>query len=342
MTSVGSTEQQFWQALNEVSAPELGGQVAAEWVSVEGKQATLTVPFAVTDESLQPLQQHAVLGQWQWQKQIKVAKLRNSQPDLPMTFGNVIVVSSGKGGVGKSSVSVNLALALQQMGAKVGLLDADIYGPSIATMMGGQDSPLEFTENNKMLPKQRWDIAVNSLGYLVQPGDATIWRGPMASGALQQLFNDTRWGSLDYLIVDMPPGTGDVQLTLAQKLPVTGAIVVTTPQTIALADAEKGIAMFNKVSVPLVGIIENMSYFSCPSCGHEEPIFGSEGGLRVAKEHNIPLLGQWPLQRQLRESLDGQQPFIRQHPEHPLAREIFATAQRTARHLYFQRQAESQ
>ena len=308
-----------------------------DWVTGSGKQRVLNLPFTAGESLLDAIRKDAQLGQFEWQLNCQVKKLKNSQPELPLTTGNVIVVSSGKGGVGKSSVSVNLALALSQSGARVGLLDADIYGPSIPTMLGGSDLPMELTKNNKMQPLLRHGLYVHSLGYLVDDNDATIWRGPMASGALQQLYNDTAWPALDYLIVDMPPGTGDIQLTMAQKLPVTGAVVVTTPQTVALKDAEKGVAMFEKLNIPLVGILENMSYYQCPSCGYEDSVFGKNGGAVMAAEHNLPLLGQWPLNSELRESLDGDTPLLLAQPQHPLSQLILNSAQQVAANLYYQR-----
>ncbi|WP_300317655.1 iron-sulfur cluster carrier protein ApbC [Idiomarina sp.] len=307
-----------------------------EWVTGSGNTRVLNVPFAAGEPLLKSLKEQDELAGFDWEINSQVEKLRNSQPDLPLTTGNVIVVSSGKGGVGKSSVSVNLALALSKLGAKVGLLDADIYGPSIPTMLGKGAKEPELTANNKMVPMERHGIYVHSLGYLVDEKDATIWRGPMASGALQQLYKDTAWPNLDYLIVDMPPGTGDIQLTMAQKLPVTGAIVVTTPQSVALRDAEKGIAMFNKLNIPMIGVLENMSYYQCPSCGHEDPVFGQGGGFDIAKENKLPVLGQWPLSTELRDSLDGNEPLLLKQPEHKLSQLILESAQYVAANLYYQ------
>lgn len=307
-----------------------------EWVTGSGDTRVLNVPFAAGEPLLKSLKESQDMGKYHWEISSRVEKLKNSQPDLPLTTGNVIVVSSGKGGVGKSSVSVNLALALSQLGAKVGLLDADIYGPSIPTMLGRNTTEPELTANNKMVPMERHGIYVHSLGYLVDEKDATIWRGPMASGALQQLYKDTAWPNLDYLIVDMPPGTGDIQLTMAQKLPITGAIVVTTPQSVALRDAEKGIAMFNKLDIPMIGVLENMSYYQCPSCGYEDPVFGEGGGLAIAEDSCLPVLGQWPLSTELRDSLDGNEPLLLKQPQHKLSQLIMASAQQVAANLYFQ------
>ncbi len=325
-------------ALEGLELPGWTGVIPASWIQVSDGQATLTLPFAAGDSILQPFRDDPELGQLSWERKLKIEKLRNSQPELPMIYGNVIVVSSGKGGVGKSSVSVQLALALAEFGARVGILDADVYGPSLPTMLGGLDDKLQFNEQQKMIPHQRHGIAVSSLGYLTEAKDAAIWRGPMASAALQQLFRDTKWPALDYLIVDMPPGTGDIQLTFAQKLPITGAVVVTTPQTVALADAEKGISMFRKVGVPITGLIENMSFFECGQCGHREAIFGTEGGARVAAAEQVPLLGQWPLASRLRAGLDEGQPLLISDPADPLCEIMRNSAQQLSMQLYQQAQ----
>ena len=231
---------------------------------------------------------------------------------------NIIAVASGKGGVGKYSTSVNLALALQAEGARVGLLDADIYGPSQPTMLGCHDQPEQVGEK-QLKPVQAHGLATMSIGYLVDEKTAMVWRGPMVTSALMQLLNDTQWPDLDYLIVDMPPGTGDVQLTLAQKVPVAGSVIVTTPQNIALLDAQKAISMFDKVSVPILGVVENMSTHVCSNCGHEEALFGSGGGARIAGEYHVPLLGQLPLNPVIREDLDQGTPTVAQDPDGAIA-----------------------
>ncbi|WP_342753886.1 iron-sulfur cluster carrier protein ApbC [Pantoea sp. MBD-2R] len=228
---------------------------------------------------------------------------------------NIIAVSSGKGGVGKSSTAVNLALALAAEGAKVGLLDADIYGPSVPDMLGTTDERPTSPDGTHMAPIMAHGLATNSIGYLVTDDNAMVWRGPMASKALMQLLNETLWPELDYLVLDMPPGTGDIQLTLAQNVPVTGAVVVTTPQDIALIDARKGIVMFEKVNVPVLGIVENMSMHICSNCGHHEPIFGSGGAQRLAEQYHTRLLSQLPLHITLREDLDDGQPTVIRRPD---------------------------
>ena len=223
---------------------------------------------------------------------------------------NVILVSSGKGGVGKSTTTVNLALALQQKGLKVGVLDADIYGPSIPTMLGNAGKT-PMIENEHFVPLDAYGLAVLSIGHLTGDHNTPVaWRGPKATGALMQLFNQTLWPDLDVLVIDMPPGTGDIQLTLAQRIPVTGAVIVTTPQNVALMDATKGIELFNRVNIPVLGVIENMSTHICSNCGYEEQIFGVGGGDKLSEQYHIPLLGRLPLNVQIRENADSGKPSV--------------------------------
>ncbi len=227
---------------------------------------------------------------------------------------NIIAIASGKGGVGKSTTSVNLALALAAEGATVGILDADIYGPSIPTMLGLSGYP-ESQDNKTMMPKVSYGIQTISIGYLIEPDQPMIWRGPMVTNALQQLLNDTNWADVDYLIVDLPPGTGDIQLTLSQQIPVSGAVIVTTPQDIALIDAQRGLGMFEKVNVPVLGVVENMSMHICSECGHEEAIFGTGGGAAMAEKNNIELLGSLPLDMHIREFADCGRPTVVADPD---------------------------
>ncbi|MCR8923931.1 iron-sulfur cluster carrier protein ApbC [Dasania sp. GY-MA-18] len=233
---------------------------------------------------------------------------------------NIIAVASGKGGVGKSTTSVNLALALVREGAKVGLLDADIYGPSQALMLGVAEGTRPEPHGDKgMQPISAHGLQSMSMGYLVTEQTPMVWRGPMASGALEQLLRQTHWQALDYLIIDMPPGTGDIQLTLSQRVPVAGSVVVTTPQDIALLDAKKGIEMFNKVKVPVLGVVENMATHICTACGHEEHIFGEGGGQRIAQQYGVPLLGALPLSLTIRQQTDAGQPSVIAEPEGKIA-----------------------
>ena len=223
---------------------------------------------------------------------------------------NIIAVASGKGGVGKSTTSVNLALALQAEGAKVGILDADIYGPSMPIMLGIPNAKPVSEDKKTILPLKAHGIEVMSIGFLVDEEQAMVWRGPMASSALQQIVRDTQWSDLDYLVVDLPPGTGDIQLTLAQKIPVTAAVIVTTPQDLALADAKKAVTMFEKVKIPVMGVVENMSTHICSNCGHQEAIFGEGGGSILSKDYNLPLLGRLPLAMSIRAQLDAGTPAL--------------------------------
>jgi ATP-binding protein involved in chromosome partitioning len=227
---------------------------------------------------------------------------------------NIIAVASGKGGVGKSTVAVNLALALSLEGATVGILDADIYGPSQPRMLGITGKP-DSPDGKSLAPMQSYHLQAMSIGFLIDEETPMIWRGPMVTQALEQLLNDTNWSELDYLIIDLPPGTGDTQLTLAQKVPVAGAIIVTTPQDIALLDARKGFKMFEKVEVPVLGIVENMSTHICSNCGHEEHIFGSGGGGRMAEQYGVDLLGQLPLDIRIREETDSGKPTVVADPQ---------------------------
>ena len=248
---------------------------------------------------------------------------------------NIIAVASGKGGVGKSTTAVNLALALAAEGAKVGLLDADIYGPSQPRMLGVSGQP-ESRDGRTLEPMQSYGLQAMSIGFLVDEETPMIWRGPMVTQALEQLLNDTNWDSLDYLVIDLPPGTGDTQLTLAQKVPVSGAVIVTTPQDIALLDARKGFKMFEKVEVPVLGIVENMSIHICSQCGHEEHIFGEGGGQRMATQYGVDFLGALPLDIRIREETDGGKPTVVAEPESRISQIYREIGRKTAAKLALQ------
>jgi ATP-binding protein involved in chromosome partitioning len=243
---------------------------------------------------------------------------------------NVIAVSSGKGGVGKSTVAVNLALALASDGASVGLLDADIYGPSQPHMVGLVGERPTTTDGTSMAPMSALGLQVMSIGFLIDPDQPMVWRGPMVTSALNQLLNQTSWRDLDYLIVDMPPGTGDIQLTLSQQVPVSGAVVVTTPQDIAAIDARKGLAMFRKVSIPVLGVIENMSTHICTACGHEEAIFGAGGADAMVRDFGVELLGRLPLDASIREQADSGNPTVASDPDSDAAEAFRSAARRMA------------
>ncbi len=242
---------------------------------------------------------------------------------------NIIAVASGKGGVGKSTTAVNLALALAAEGASVGMLDADIYGPSQPTMLGISGRP-ESKDGKSLEPMEGHGIQAISIGFLIDADTPMVWRGPMVTQALEQLLRDTRWRDLDYLIVDLPPGTGDIQLTLAQKVPVTGALIVTTPQDIALIDARKGLKMFEKVGIPILGVIENMAIHVCPQCGHESHIFGAGGADRMCRDYGTELLGQLPLDASIREQADSGRPTVVADPEGKIAEIYRRIARRSA------------
>ena len=260
----------------------------------------------------------------------------HGRPEMRPIAGisNIIAVASGKGGVGKSTTAVNLAVALAGTGARTGLLDADIYGPSVPRMMGlAGRQPMVDNEAKKMFPLENFGVRTMSIGYLIKEEDAMIWRGPMVAGALGQLLSDVNWGELDYLVVDLPPGTGDAQLTLVQQVPVSGAVIVTTPQDIALLDARKAIAMFRKVNVPVLGLVENMSVFICPHCGGESHIFDSGGAERLGQEQKVELLGRIPLDMQIREDADAGAPIVAAHADSPQAAAYRDLAGETAKRI---------
>ncbi|SIN93086.1 iron-sulfur cluster carrier protein ApbC [Salinivibrio sp. ES.052] len=327
--------------LNQFSHPQLVEQWASQphWVSADKNGFKVTFPFAAAsvmralEEWLNaqsaPLKQQFHLVQ-------RVAPLKSGDKSLIKGVKNLLVVSSAKGGVGKSTTAVNLALALQAEGASVGVVDADVYGPSLPIMLGAKDSEPQTHDGKLMEPVMRHGIASNSIGYLVPADNATVWRGPMASKAFAQLINETRWPELDYLVVDMPPGTGDIQLSLAQQFPVTGAIVVTTPQDLALADAIKGVAMFEKVEVPVLGVVENMSYHICSQCGHHEAIFGTGGAEKMAREQGVPVLAQVPLHVAIREDIDAGTPSMVARPGSDHAAVYQQMAATVASQLYWQ------
>jgi len=273
-----------------------GAEQARLQLSEQLQQAGFALPVSIS--VTQKIRSHRVQGELKPHAQIR----------------NIIAVGSGKGGVGKSTVSVNLALALAALGARTGILDADIYGPSQPTMLALHGRP-EITADKKMLPHRVHGLQVNSIGFLIDSDEPMIWRGPMVSQALQQLLNESQWDQLDYLIVDLPPGTGDIQLTLLQKVPVAAAVVVTTPQEVATLDAGKAVQMFAKLNVPTLGLVENMSQHICTACGHVESIFGSDGGQRLADRYDLPLLAQLPLDSCYREHVDAGLPTVAAAPQ---------------------------
>ena len=322
-----ATEKPFWTASQLSAALTVSGDVLHVRVTVGYPVAlTATTIEALIRSQLGPLAMPVTVNV---HSQIEAHVV---QRNLPLLKGvkNLIAVASGKGGVGKSSTAVNLALALSRHGAQVGLLDADIYGPSIPQMMGIGGQQPHSPDGKHIEALQAHGIALMSIGFLVDAESPMVWRGPMVTSALEQLLRDTLWGELDYLVVDMPPGTGDIQLTLAQKVPVTGSVIVTTPQDIALLDARKGIRMFEKVGVPIVGIVENMSIHICTHCGHAEPIFGEGGGAALGADYHVPLLGKLPLDLRIRVGLDAGQPIVAADPDSAISQEYLAIALKVA------------
>ena len=307
---------------------------ASKWCLVKKGEIQITLPFAaqtlkqgLIDKLVEAgintkkltISTHIIA------KQTKLARLTKVK--------NVIAVASGKGGVGKSTTSVNIAFALLQEGAKVGLLDADIYGPSVPIMLGNPKAQPSSEDQENMFPIEAFGLVANSIGYLIPADKATIWRGPMVSGALKHLINETIWPELDYLIVDMPPGTGDIQLTLSQQVPLTAVVMVTTPQDLALADAIKGIAMFEKVDIPILGLIENMSHYQCLNCGQQAHIFAEGGGKKLAAKYGVELLGQLPLDIRIRQHADGGKPLMIVESESALADNYRSAARAISKQL---------
>ncbi len=319
-----STREQISAALNTIPVPGTSWHVS-DIADIEGSCITVKVgyPIRKTKAVIEGQLKHALDAAGVSADIVVEQVIPSMQNEKSIqcvdSVKNIIAVASGKGGVGKSTTSVNLALALAYEGARVGILDADIYGPSVPHMLGlGQQRP-EVVNGTAIKPLIGHGIQSVSMGNLVTENTPMIWRGPMATGALQQLLNQTLWDDVDYLVVDLPPGTGDIQLTLSQSVPVSVSVVVTTPQDIALIDAKKGIEMFRKVSIPVSGVIENMAVHVCSQCGHQEAIFGEEGGSRLAEEFGSQLLGQLPLQKAIREQVDSGRPPLVVDPESPVS-----------------------
>ncbi|MBV1880831.1 MAG: iron-sulfur cluster carrier protein ApbC [Pseudomonadales bacterium] len=337
-------ENQVIEILNNWIDPELGVDLvsakAVQAVRIEDDAVAVDISlgFVASEALANRLKQEveAVLQPLAASVSVNVSwsvQPSNTNTNLPSLTGvkNVIAVASGKGGVGKSTTAVNLALALNHLGAKVGILDADIYGPSQPMMLGiPEGTHPDVVGENSFVPVAAHGLQSMSIGYLTTKNTPMVWRGPMASGALQQMLMQTLWKDVDYLIVDMPPGTGDIQLTLAQKAPVDGAVIVTTPQDIALLDARKGIEMFRKVNIPVIGVVENMAVHICKNCGQEETIFGEGGGEKVALQYDTTVLGQLPLSLAIRQMSDAGQPTVASDPDGPEAQLFLSTAQKLA------------
>ena len=340
------SKQHVEDILNSVQDPHLGKSLfaskAVKDIVIEGNSVNIEIELGYPAMSMRDVMANMIndkVSQIEGVSNVDISigwniQAHSVQKSLkPMeNIKNVIAVASGKGGVGKSTTAVNLALALAVEGASTGILDADIYGPSQPRMLGVSGQP-QSTDGKTLEPMQGHGIQAMSIGFLIDEETPMIWRGPMVTQALEQLLNDTQWRNLDYLIVDLPPGTGDVQLTLAQKIPVSGAVIVTTPQDIALLDARKGLKMFEKVEVPVLGIVENMSIHICSQCGHEEPVFGSGGGEKMASEYDVELLGQLPLDINIRQQADGGEPTVNAMPDSRITEIYKQIARKTAAKL---------
>jgi ATP-binding protein involved in chromosome partitioning len=332
------TESAVIDALRAVQEPELGRDIVTldmvKDVAIDGTTIAftieLTTPACPLKDEIEGNARSVLanLGaetvEITWGAMVRRAQPRQAEQLLP-GVKNVIAVASGKGGVGKSTVSVNLAVALAQAGASVGLLDADITGPNIPMMMGIEGQP-KATDNNKIGPLERHGVKTISIQFFVPEGQPIVWRGPLVGGAIQQFLRDVEWGELDYLVIDLPPGTSDAQLTLAQAVPISGAVLVTTPQEVALSDVAKALAMFKRMSVPVLGLVENMTAFVCPHCGEVTEIFGRGGGERFAAEHGLDYLGGVPLDVTVRQGGDVGVPAVAQREPGPAARALTAIA----------------
>lgn len=335
------TKETVLQALCRVEDPELHRDVVSLGMirELEVREGTvrltlvLTTPACPVRERFEADVRSAVerlpgVRQVELKTDAQVQASRPMGPDGLPQVKNVVAVASGKGGVGKTTVSVNLAVALARTGARVGLMDADIYGPNVPLMMGL--TALPPLKENKIVPAENFGVKVVSMGFLVKPSDALVWRGPMLHGAVNKFLKEVHWGDLDYLLADMPPGTGDVQLSLAQSVPLSGAVVVTTPQDVALQDVRRAISMFGKVKVPVLGVVENMSGFICPHCGGASDLFDKGGGRRAAETLGLPFLGEIPLTPEVRIGSDSGHPVVLTHPDAPAARALSEVARRLA------------
>jgi len=341
------TDAAVLDALTVVRDPDLHKDIVAlgfiKDLKIDGGRVTftieLTTPACPVKDQMRD-QARAAVGQLPGVTAVEVtmsARVREAGlgvdgPRQPVPgVKNIVAVGAGKGGVGKTTVAVNLALALARCGSKVGVIDGDIYGPNVPIMLGMKTQLV--TDGQKILPAEKFGLQVVSMGFLTQDDAPIIWRGPMLHGALQQFFREVRWIDLDYLIVDMPPGTGDIALSLSQTVPTAGAILVTTPQQVSLADTRRAIAMYRKLNIPPLGVIENMSYFSCPNCQHESDIFGRGGGERMAAELNVPFLGRIPIYQPIREGSDAGVPLVVAEPDSAATRAFIGVAEQTAAQL---------
>src|SRR5947209_2645576 len=350
MAVAATREQEVLDALRVVQDPDLHRDIVSlgfvQRLNVESSGAVafdinLTTPACPVKDQLKDQARMAVAN-LPWVTDVRVTMTANTAAArgaptntaaLIPNVKNVVAVASGKGGVGKSTTSVNLAVALAQTGARVGLLDADIYGPNLPLMMGLKEKPEVQGHQGHIQPVMRYGIKLVSIGFFLDESKPVIWRGPMVHGAIQQFLRDFDWGELDYLVVDLPPGTGDAPLSLSQLIPLSGVVIVTTPQDVALQDVAKGMAMFKQLEVPVIGVIENMSYFICPNCSEKHELFGRGGGERIAKSFGVPFLGQIPLQMNVRLGGDEGQPVVIADPESPAAKALSFVAGEVARQV---------
>ncbi len=340
------TEQQVLQALRTVQDPDLRQDLVAlgfiKNLAIRDGAVSfaiqLTTPACPVRELMRDQAATAVRAipgvsdvQITMTSQVRptIAAASQGRPSLVPTVRNIVPIASGKGGVGKSTVSANLAIALARSGARVGLLDADVYGPSIPTILGITAEP-QMTEQRVMIPVEQYGVKVISMGFFMKPGDAVVWRGPMLHKTVEQFLGGVQWGELDYLLVDLPPGTGDVQLSLCQMIPITGAVIVSTPQDVATNVAQKAIAMFKKLNAPILGVIENMAYYVCPHCNQKDDIFGTGGARAIAERIGVPLLGEIPLATPIRESADAGTPIVMRDPSSVAAKAFVAAAEALA------------
>jgi ATP-binding protein involved in chromosome partitioning len=343
MTTGGPSKEQVLEALRAVKDPDLHRDIVSlgfvkDLAAQDGRVSftiELTTPACPVKDQMREQAREAVAGlggvaSVDVTMTAAVRAVPSADAGRAPIEGvkNVIAVGAGKGGVGPTTVAVNLAVSLARAGGRVGMIDGDIYGPNVPIMLGLRTQLT--TDGKKIVPAEKYGVKVISMGFLTSDDAAVIWRGPMLHGALQQFFRDVRWDGLDYLIVDMPPGTGDVALSLSQTVPVAGAIVVTTPQEVSLADSRRAVRMYQKLNIPTLGIVENMSFFVCPDCGHESEIFGRGGGERMAGELDVPFLGRIPIYQPIREGSDAGVPLAISEPDSPAARAFVAVAERTA------------
>lgn len=337
-----ATREDILIALRRVIDPSSGRDLSSQGfvkkIDLEGDRVVIQLDLSVHPQQKDKLEAEIVRNVRQSMPEAKRVEIAfNAAPatrmpkpaaqgDLLPTVKRVLLVGSGKGGVGKSTVAANLACALQRQGHKVGLLDADIYGPSVPTMFGTHERPKMAAGGNKLSPIEAYGLELMSIGFLIDQEEAVVWRGPMLAGAIQQFMRDVAWSELDYLVVDLPPGTGDVQLTLSQQMKVTGALIVTTPQSVALADVVRAKSMFDKVHIPVIGLVENMSRFICTGCNEEHDIFDRGGGQKAALAMGIPFVGDIPIVKDVRAAGDAGMPIVARHPESPVSQAFMALA----------------